>query len=514
MKKALIAVLCLGVLLLATGCVKSFKQIFVEMCAAAGYTVRQQEAAYDKVLKGLFMIKLGPCDQCGGTGQTVNETGEEIECPVCEGSGIVEDEEGEYVINTASISVEDVYKVAGEILDDLDLVLDPDRSTWYTFMDALPTLREGFEREEQRWTYIQSQLGQVKLYFDFRKLLGDRVSDEDREYKIEYLWPDNFDADFSVAYIERARKDGGLREVERQFSYLYTPYGTKERNPDNPTDANDFVWEPKLQGYLVVSYRVLNDKVPEELSADYVEVFRAEMVEADAPGLGVAIESKPCVRAFRKSSGTRLNVMIIDYDGEGESGFGVIDDVRSVSSDVGSKLFTAQSALFGELATSRGARADQRRVVEPPVLEIQIVRVGEVDQWRGDYNEAGWMVPDDYKDEYEIDWRTAVSFVDQPNGYPFKVIEYIRKIWNSQTVWEQWLPAEPFQGEMETVTVTGRNILYQLRNGSPATVSASELCGVLESIIYKDGNEWVKIADLDGTGILQYRVRNVPNPAG
>lgn len=477
MKRLLIAVLVVGVLLASTGCIQSFKSVFWDKGEKKGYTQAEIEAAYDYALKSLWME--------------------------------FDEETGTYSIDTTTVSVEDVYNVAGSVLDDIDYVLNPDRSAWWKFAEELPTLREAMLREEQRWTYIQSQMGQVKLYLDFRKLLGDRISEEDKEYKIEYLWPDNFDADFGVEYVDNAREEGKLREVERHLSYLYTPYGEKLPDPKNPTDPNAFVWEEKLQGFLVVSYRILNDKIPEKLSADYVEIFRAK-VEDDY----IVTESLPCARAYRKVSGNSLNVLILDLDAEGEPGYGTIDEVHGLAATVGSKIVDGYDIYMKKLATSRTAETDKRRVVERPELEVQIVRAGEVERWRGEFNEEGWTVPYNYVDEFGIDWLARVEKKDKPAGYPFYEIDYMVKTWADKTVWEYYLPAEEYAGELEKVTPTGRSMMIQLRGEDLVTVAADKVCGDLYAIVYRDSSEWVKIADLDGTGILQYKIIDVPNPGG
>ena len=339
-------------------------------------------------------------------------------------------------------------------------------------------------------------------------MLGYNLTEKDKKYDIAYLWPGNVHTNFTADYLERAKANGTLREVERGLVYLYTPYGYKDPDPANPNDSNAFVWRSKLQGYYIVSYAILNSKPPTRLKADYVEIFRANV-----NGTKVELESKPCLRAFRKLSGSRLEVVILDYDHEGEPGFGVIDAVKPVYADTGSELYSDYSSLFRDLADSRAAQIRRNRDWPEPQLNLRIVRVGDVKEWKGDFNNAGWTVPYEYKDKYGVDWGTQVIKADKPEGYPFYRIKYIVKSWKNDSVWEYYEPAKAYAGEMEAVYSTRHAVHVQLKGQASRSVYTDKACGALKFIVYRDGEEWVKIADLDGTGKLQYKIVGVPDPS-
>lgn len=474
MRRAKWLLLLLPVLLFLSGCIETGYDKFVKNCPDE-WTKRQVEAAYDYALKMAFMVK-----QDGGT----------------------------YVIDRTKVGIEEASAVVSGVLGDINYVLS--NENWRRLLNTMPSQRAAFEREEQRWLYIQSQLGQRKLYLDFLDMLGEGLGAEDTRYDIKYLLPQNTQFRFMCDYLEAARQAGSLKEVEREFVYLYTPYGEKAPDPAAPDDASAFVWKPKLQGFFIVSYAVLNDNKPRQLKADYCEVYRADLV-----GDKVQTESLPCARAFRKLTGSHLQVLVLDWDHEGDPGYGSIDAVKHVYASTGSDLYDTYTQYFKQLAESRRERAQEKRDYTIPPLDLQIVRAGETEEWRGDYNADGWSVPYRYKDEYGVNWTAKVIRDDSlPDGYPWKKIAYIIKVWADGAVWEYYRPQEWCSGDLEQVYAVGRNIKIQLKDDALQALSADQLCGELYQIIYKDGEEWVAIVDRDGTGRLQYIVRGVPDPSG
>ena len=453
--------------LFLSGCIQTGYDKFKENCPE-DWTARQVEAAYDLFLKEFFMKK---------------------------------QEDGTYAIDHSAVSVADARAVVQGVLGDLDYVLSSEN--WRTLLLAMPTVRAGFEKEERRWQYIETQLGQAEVYFDFLEMIGKAVTDEDREYSIQYLLPDqNFD--YTVDYLEAARQAGTLQEVERVVSYLYTPFGEKEPDPAAPDDPAAFVWVPKLKAFVIVSYAILNSEKPRELKADYVEVWRA-----DFDGDRIQTETQPCARAFRKLAGRTLQVFLLDYDWPGEPGYGVPDEVKPIYATTGSDLYEKFGEYFDGLATCRSEEVGRQRTYELPELDVQIVRSGQVGEWRGDYNAAGWQVPYVYRDKEERDFTTKLT-KEEEDGYVH--IKYVIRVWSDGAVWEYWTPAEVCAGELEQAFASGRSVTYQPIDGVRVTISTSQVLGQLYAIIYKDGDEWVKIYDADGTGILQYMIRGVPEP--
>jgi hypothetical protein len=475
MRRITILVLLLALLAGLFGCVQSGYDIFVDKGRTQKWTSRQIEAAWDLFLKNSFME---------------------------------ETDEG-YVIDYTKVTVEDAWVMAGNVLGDLDQILSTSNPSWRKLLAAIPSEREAFEREEQRWLYIQSQLGQVKTYLSFREMLGYTVTEEEKAYSIKYLWPANVDVSYEAEYITNAREAGTLKEVERFVSYVYTPLGYKDRDPAAPDDTNAFIWRSKLQGYLIISYAILNDKQPSELKADYTEVYRVEI-----NGLDIIPEEKPCLRAMKRLSGKALEVMVIDYDSEGEAGFGVVDEVDVCYSRTGGALYESKADLFASLSESRQAEAARDRQWEDTELSLHIVRTGEIDKWRGDYNADGWTVPYEYKDEYLVDWLARKGFEDKPAGYPFHTLAYLAKRWSDGSVWEYYDPSEAYAGDLESCVTLLRNVRLQRKGEAPEELVLDSVCGALRAIIYLDGDEWVQLSDEDDTGILQYKIVGVANPNG
>ena len=511
MRRRIALALALGLLAVLAGCIpRTAHDRFIDIAMDEGYTRREAEALYDAALKA--------------------------EC-------MVQTEDG-YEVDHSIVSVDDVYETVQSILDDLRYVLTSDR--WMALYEALPSLRVGFLRAYDVWRYVESQIGQVKLYFDFLNLLGTaarpyslpytRSGDNvwyyehlgygapasggsatpvaapasppaDQAYSIEYLYPGNTEFDWTPEYIAEARARGALQEVEREFVYLFTPYG--ERVPD-PLAGDDgaWVWRPKTLGFVIISYAILNAEPPrEDVQADYCEVWRAELV-----GDRIQTESAPCVRAFRTYSGRGLAVLIVDYDREGDAGWGTIDEVLQASARMGSELYSRQQALFEQVAAGR--KEVEEEFPEPvlPELSFLLAPVGEIEEYKGEFSVSGWQVPYEYKDEYDTNWTVRVRFADTEEGYPWKQLEHVIKVYDRGPVYEYWLPSPPYDGDLELCTTAGRNITIQVRDGELKTIPATQVCGTLYMIVYRDGSEWVQIYDADEVGILQYLLRGVPAP--
>lgn len=477
-----IALLLISVLFMAS-CYRSFTSYFLEECENEGLTDSQAQAALDAYLKMWLME---------------------------------EQEDGTFAIDRTKISIEDARNMARNFLGDLDYVLTPPQPGaysrgWQNMLRAVPDLREGLEREEVKWKFIDVQLSRIWLHFEFEEELGNDATDAEKQYKLTHLKPSSIeDYPFVVDYLERARESGSLEQNEYFLVSLDTPYKYKDPDPDAPGDINSFVWRGVQWGFVGISYRVGNDKPPKENRADYCEFYRA-VIEDDI----ISLEERPCIRAFRKVTGSRLELMLVDYDREEEPGYGDVDEVLSCFGVLGSNLYKTRSTLFEKLIESQVQKTERLRDYSLPELQLQIVHVGELAEYKGEFNEDGWLVPYDYKDKYEIDWAVKVIMVEQEDStYPFEAIDLVVKRWMSATVWEVWTPIEEYAGELEGAAYgSGRNVSLQRRGQSKETgIPAVNLCNELVSIYYKDGDIWVKIYDADEIGILQYKIEDVPNP--
>lgn len=419
----------------------------------------------------------------------------------------IEAEDGTLVVDPSKVTVDDVLVTVESILDDIEWVLDSKRSPrWRALLLEMPSLREAFEREEERWLYIKSQLNKVRIYNSFLEALGQIPKASEKPYDILYLWPENTQFDWSAPHIEKAKEEGRLKEVERGFFYVYTPFGYKVEDP-SVTAEGTYIWKPKLEGFLVISYAILNDEEPDELYADYVEIFRARLVEDK-----VQTEKLPCLKAFRKLSGSRLEVAVVDYDHEGEPGYGEPDSVKSIYVDTGWEILQCYKELREELAKSRVTeREEQREIVLPP-LELVIAPVGSIDEYKGEYNPDGWTVPYEYKDEHGVNYRTYIIEEELPDDYPFSRIAYIVKVWADGAVYEYWTPKPEYSGDMETLYATSRNLVLQPVGKAKVELATDQVIDKLYRIVYKYGDVWVELIDLDGVGRLQYKIEGVSEP--
>ena len=466
----------IGLLLLLSGCYERGHDYFVKRGKSDyEWTDRQAEAAWDYALKTKYLEK---------------------------------NEDGTYSVDTSVVSMEDAWIVVDEILKDIDFVLSPDRSaSWRALLIGLPTLREGFEREEQKWLYIRSQLGKVLVYQDFLELLGKTMPAAEKAYKIEYLLPENTNFVYEPDYLRKAKEDGRLKKVEEGLYYVWTPFGYRVPDPAHRGEANAYIWQPKTQGYWVVSYVIDNGQECDELKADFAEIYRAKVAEGK-----ILTEKEPCVRAYRKLSGDMLRVIIIDWDHEGEPGHGTPDEVQSVYAKTGWALVSEKEELFERLARPREEMAAAERAYILKPLDLKIVRVGSVEEYRGEFKEDGWEVPYEYKNQYESNWIAKIIEEDLPEDYPWKRIAYVVKVWDS-TVWEYYLPKPEYAADMEVLVASVKNVVCQPVGGAKTEVSADAVKGELYKIIYKDGDVWVELVDLDGVGVLQYKIVGVPSPA-
>jgi len=465
----------IGLAVLLTGCVETARDRVIDEGQKKGWTELQCEAAYDYILKECYM---------------------EL------------DEDGVLQIIHSEVTIQQVCSVINTALIDIEYVLDPNQAGWRRILTTMPTQAEALLRLEPAYEYLRCQLGQANLFNDFRELLGYKLTDEDKEYHLELLWHENTDYDFTVDHIERARQSGTLKETERQAFIYYTPFGEKIRDPKMPGDINAYVWREKKQGFEVVSHAILNDELAKELKADYCEIYRVEFAEDQ-----IIRESLPCLRAFRTLTGNRLGVMVIDYDREGESGFGIIDAVKSCRSKTGSALYKSHSTLFDALSTSRQERKEEVR--EPwtlPILKVDVVQVGETEEYLGEFRAEGWEVPYEYKDEYGLDWQGRLSKEEKEDGSPFYTIASIVKIWVSK-VWEYYAPAEEFQGDLISGYASLQELVLQFKGEATERVHIDKAIDGLTEIVYEYGGQWYMIYDHDGIGVLQYRLSGVSSPS-
>jgi len=464
--------LLVGALFLFTGCIKRGYDVFKDKCPSS-WSRAQKEAAWAWWLRGYY--------------------GKEAE-------------DGTYVIDASKVSVDDVLITVQSILEDINWILDPQRSPrWRALLLEMPTLKQAFEKEENKWLYIRSQMTKVKVYYSFLELLGQTVTAEDKAYDVLYLWPENTEFDYSAPWIEKAKEEGKLIKAEEGFYYVYTPYGEKVPDPSDPLRERE-VWKPSLQGFWVVSYLITTGS-PDELKSDYVEIYRARIVEDR-----IEKETLPCLRAFRKLGGRVLEVAVIDYDHEGESGYGEPDEVKPIYADTGWKLLNRYDVIRRDLSVSRTEERAFSRKVELPPLELVIVKWNEIDEYKGEYKEEGWQVPYQYKDQYEANWVAEVVREAVPDGYPFQRLAYVVKIWNNRSVWEYWQPKPEYTGDLQTLRVSGKNIVIQKVGDSVVELSADAVLSTIYKIVYKEGDVWVALVDLDGTGKLQYKLVNVSPP--
>ena len=121
-------------------------------------------------------------------------------------------------------------------------------------------------------------------------------------------------------------------------------------------------------------------------------------------------------------------------------------------------------------------------------------------------------VPYEYKDEYGVNYQTKLVEEELPEDYPFRRIAYVVKVWKDGAVWEYWRPKPEYAVDMEFISAYDRSVTVHPVGKARQTLSTDAVIDSLYKIIYRDGDTWVEIVDLDNTGLLQYRIVGVPGP--
>ena len=432
-----------------------------------------------------------------------------------------ENSDATYSVNYSVLSNELVAKIVKERIEDLESVLDYKNSGWAPYIKAFG-LRDELERELKIFKGVHNRLRLIDNYNSFRQQMGQRSSSRPLELDLSYDVSKVFVEDVFGVYpfiserIDEARKNNKLKEVERLLWSANRTYGRKEQDPSDPEDPNKFIWRPEEVGLEFVSYKILDDSNPRDNTIDYIEGTRFKMTSN-----GIRKESKPALKLFVPERNWP-SVLVIDWDKEGEVGFGLPDSVESASSG----LVTAES-LFATTVINRIFPVSEQEKRIPPkdplpmVVEIAPVGRTKVDVW--EYNDQGWTVPLRYKNDRADNYYAAHKIKDDdlPNfdhSSNNKQVDYFKKDWNGNgAVVEYFRPKAPFdQANLVSLAVSNNRVVAVTKQGEEITgYVTSGSNRVIQDYPYQidysenDEKRW-RIVDEDGDGKYEKK-RQVAN---
>ncbi len=441
------------------------------------------------------------------------------------------DSSGEYVILFQRLSKAQVMERFGRFLQDFNNILDPQNEEYRQYLDFF-SLRDELEHQERVYNAVYENLRRAKLADDFAKLTGTSSyygADAWRVegYNIKQIFGEDFSGLFRSEYIEAAKRDGKLREIEHIIWFADQQLAEKRPNPNNPADANDFIWLARRQGVELVNYKVLNPgERPFDSSGNFIEGTRLELV-VDTKGKEVRInrESQPALRIFMERGGS--GVMVLDTDLENKDiGFGIPDVVETITVGSANSIITGSSNI---LARMFEVKEKHKRVypVFPPIrLQIESVS-GEIEFWEAATESAGWKIPFTYKnkqgDNYNVKLKVEREKLPDGSLGNHRTIKYLEKEWISGTsryqgsrgnVVERYKMKPPFDSKVMEVQVlhteSTQKIAVVLPDGSERkglVVPGPNIFVQDEpfAILYTDGQKRYMIVDEDGDGKFEKR---------
>ncbi len=355
-----------------------------------------------------------------------------------------------FAVNYSRLSKEQVLKKLDEALVELDAILDYKNEQNARFVEYFG-LREFLEHEEEVVKAIRDRVRVAELHDQFEKLIGaspfsyrDYYSygqsiggQEERRkgYNIQQIFLStdiSKSFSFTESRIEEAKRRGALKIIEQARSSLKRRFDRKEPNPAYLDDPNNFIWKSKSTEVEFVSYKILYSEDPKDNNSNYIEGYR--IVDGRR-------ESKPAIRIFYIYEGRR-GVFLLDADKEGETGFGLPDEVGPVREALQVTDLLRDDNLMNVLFLEK----KERRRVAPkrkPIF-VEIARVGEktIDFWEDAPDQRGWYVPFLYKNNAENNYNVKLVFASQENsgenpayrfGEPPKQIKYLKKEWTDGT---------------------------------------------------------------------------------
>lgn len=426
-------------------------------------------------------------------------------------------------INPSALSVEDQKRVLEDRVKSLDEILSYKDREFSDLVDWFKGMRQGLEKEEKIALWLLRRIKFVHTFNEFTDLVGELPKEmlgQEAEYFMPYgrktyslrmLYPSrNLERiPFTAVYIETAKKEGILSKID---SFYITDYQKYSKKLENLRDPNEFSWEKRQRGWKVDSYKIMQetDLKPGDNLVQYIEIYR---VNEDGKS-----ESLPAVRGFLAAGGQNVTVFVIDYNKEGESGFGSPDAVKNIlaSAVTGRELYLDATyreilfeALYDNSFASNSKRLERQRPSERP-LYVEVVPMGKkitIDVWE----EGNWTVPIEYltlnksldiiydppktPDEARLAEKQGVKKI-----FAFKR-EFVRD--GKKIVIEIWIPKKEYS-ERNIAEAGALNVFkIRIKGGEEKSGDLEFFAERKKIVMYQFGGRWFQIIDNNGDGIFE-----------
>ena len=335
-------------------------------------------------------------------------------------------------------------------------------------------LRDELERDKK---IVEAQLGRIKnarLHEEFRSKLGvsfHGMANENGKYDAKRIfWPKNMVQSFPFTFdkIDDAEERKVLKEIEHEIWSSKRELDRKEPDPLKLDDPNAFVWKSKDESLDLTSFKIFDREKPDNNQSDYIEGFRMPNGKR---------EKLPALKIFFPH-GNSNGVMVLDFDKENESGFGIPDTVEDV--------FISRIADVWDNGTiiPRLFQEKEKRIVakkpEPKPINVEIARLGNpVDTWEISKDLNGWTVPFNHRNDIGNNYNIKLKLEEVKSEMILnRKIEYIAKEWTGQNAFVPSVGAviEYFKPKFP----------YNKDNISKAEVKSSESPKMV-SFVFEDG---------------------------
>lgn len=434
-------------------------------------------------------------------------------------------EKGIWIFNPDFISVEDMEKVLKDKVDSYnDLLSFRDRE----LADAVDwfKMRPGLLREEKITRWLLRRINYVSTFNEFTDLVGEIPKDmlgSEAEYLMPYgrkvyslrmISPSaKQKIPFVAEYLETAKKNNTLVKVD---SFFVSDSQTYAKKVESLYDPNEFIWDKQYRGWQVDSYKVISDKErPNDNIVQHIEVFRTKENNK--------AESLPAMRGFLAAGGQNVSIFLMDYDKEGEQGFGDPDAVKRIFSSIttGRDLFTGSDRdLLYALYDNQNNNLDKperRRPPEKPVY-LEIVPMDkkiDLAVWE----EGNWTVPFDYSNfsknlgiEFTPPKDPAEARIEEKEKLK-RILAFVQEFsqYGKKVVIELWIPKKEY-AERNIASAQSNDIFRIRRKGGEEKSGDVEFFAQYKKIInYNFGGKWFQIVDEKGNGTFNKK-REIADP--
>lgn len=368
-----------------TACAPPYKKAFDDTAAEQNWTKKQELAAYAYADK-IFWAK---------------ETQE--------GSG-------QYVFVYSRVPISKVAAQIKQTLDDFDAIQNPKYPEWTTY-GKVYGLTDDFKHEEDIERTIYARVHAADEENNFKIWMGDQSpygpeAEAHRGYNLRRIFTNKPLAEafpFTSDQIESAKKNGTLKVIEDGSFNLGSQMDHKSVNPENPTDASDFVWKPRQISIELINYKIIDTEKPLDNHGNYIEGFRFD-------DHGKA-ESVPCIKIFFPPDGS-MAIVMLETTRQGEPGYGVPDVMERLYGVDNLQEIVANGQILNAIFAEK--KEDKRRIPEPKVFKVEISRMDQpISPWQQAPDANGFLVPMKYRDSsgsnYNIRIKYALPNVDVNN---------------------------------------------------------------------------------------------------